>query len=1609
MQISGMPNKFEIFQQFYYTMNGVEITYKDALRLFYEMDSATQSEFEDYYRDEVGYEVILDADGNAITPFTGANGYNLDNVIPQDHAIKIKYTLEAYMKEKGMVIDPQWAIYSAEEIMQMVNEGVNVPQDVVDIANSILQSSGQSSQAVEGEDSSEETTEKEPFLELIPKASKKIKKCEENNSKLNDEIDDLLPEKSKKEKKLEDKMKDQKRSLEEFEKFVREWRTLQNKVNNGETLSESEAKRYAELTGMLNDDSKSDNGGMEFDKREIAKSLNELNILAALGDKLAEETIEIGDTLAEYTSASNYKTTYKHTRGELGFLRAIVAMSLGKSLAKDANEIGNETKDYSQETKQSAIDIAQVMDIELVNTDSNSEETVDQEAQPTLEEEVQIEETETEGAPAEAETDDEVANDPDNTEASQETKEEANNPEVNDEEEDFIINDDSIKELTEKAKVTNKDLFKQIAFAIKSIKTAKGDKAFAKIAGKKITKHVKAFTRAEEKRQQEIETIEQENKDLKDEIQEITGQSDEDLEKDLNKQDKSSDNSEDEEGSNNKDKTKVKLNKAKIQKNNSRIEEINNQSDIALEKFKQNTSKEKNILDQAIPEETDALKNNSEYLEDVIPAAKEEFEFTRNSGKTLTKMGIYRVKVGMEQIAHWQFKTGAKNVMKGTKSGIIGLRATKTANAKNPATAEKVTGQAVNDEDEVIKSLIELESQIISITGEDSAVPQNDASEENEENGEENKDENPTEGTETPDATQPTDAGQTSEPIQPAPVQSAPAQNEEPEQPPVQPAPTQENPENTDKPEDKEEEKEDKTQETGNGLPQTKSGSPKKKEEQLNKDNAGDAVKDITGSAKDDSKDSENVKKDTDKDEKLLEKETKQLEKRMKRDQKEVVKMTKQSEKAAKKQEEILTEYEALVNESEILIAEDEQKQNQDSAQEAPMAQPANGANGQQGGMAGATNSFNMTGNESDNTQKIDENSQRITLLGTEFTTQGRIITRNNTKIKKIQKTTKKNRKKYNEKNKIRDQKIKEAQKKEEEKQKRLAKQLGTVGIAENIFAITLATGTIMCAWPATAAAGAVLVKIGTYGGLACGVAKATINIANGNWTAALMSLGQCAITVATGGAGVDKVSVNVLKLVSSGLSVVSSSAQLVNNIRAVQGKEASGFMSKLGAIAGAASAVTNIAAGFTNTTEIAKNGTKTITNSFKDASTFGKVMQIANATGSALSSTSQVMSEFGGNEGVTNLLGSIGGAINMAASIGQLAESKMSKAKDKNEENKKAKESDKKDSNETKGSDDKKETNTTNNDKKSDGTIQTGTHKYKLGEGEIGLSSSGLASSTVGTTDAMKENPEIFQTSSDTTQNTSGIVSSTITQNNQNSQGSQDGTTSQQQTKEPQLQAETKKQELDNTASKQSEKQQTNEQKKAEKQQQKEQRKAEKQQQKEQKKAEKEARKQELEQAKAEKQQQKEQAKEVDDKNSQTNMIENGASKEFANIDDDTLEDYKQEAIGNGNEAKAKEFEAEQQKRKDYKARQEKLAASKQAKSEKTSKIFETVSQVMNTAGSVYSMTQSQNTAAAAQPQKKAVAPGKLTARTREIMKKNAKQRQRKVQALSKSQRYYA
>lgn len=1527
MQVESQPNKYKIFQDYYLTVNGELISYSEALRLYSQLDDDTKLDFEKFYKDETGYEIIV------------ASGYNLDarhlenTKILNKANINTKYTIEAYAKKSGKILDPQWSGYSAEEIMQMVNNGVNIPQDIVDLANTILQTSGANVEGTDDNtDEGDNTTEKEPYLDLIPKAKKKIEKCNDTAEKINDKVEDLLPEKQKHERNFLNKAKDQKKALKEYEEQLREWRTLQNKVNNGEALSDTEAKKYAQLTGMLEDKNTKNSDNMQFDKNAIARSLNDINILAVLGEKLADETIEIGDTLADYTSQANYKMTAQTVSHEIGFIGTIMAMAQGKNLAKEANKIGNDTKEYSSDTTKSVGDIADILGVQNSVLSANELQGPDD-----VENTTPSSATEDAKTPASNEPEGTVDNENEDNNAA---KEETKTPETT-AEEDFIVNDKNVQELIKEGSHIHSDMTGQTVRALRNSIDAKSDKKFAKYANYKITRIIKQYKDEEEKREEEIAKLEQENKEAKEKLEKLTGKSGDELDKEIN-------NTSDKKDQNNNlsesDKKEVENLKTGIQSNNQRITELKETAQTSIDDFKNKTVKEKSRISTAVPKENQEFEANTEYKEKIIPQAKEDLSFTDNSGETLTKMGKYRVIVGLQQIAMMQFKKGYKNIRKGRISMGIGSDAQAIANLRIVTTAEKMTDNAISAATSALDGLNKVDGQISSITGEETTQSTYEANKQdnqdqtagNAEEGATNtadgtNEETQSAGVQTTSAKVATAQQQTnSATTQTEPAQgtetgsttgaAAPVQEEKPSETSVETISSNELGKQTSKatktvsdgeketPEEKEaNEVENKAAEAATSSSSSTSSS---KKEEMTDDKAQDTVDKAKDSAKDSSKDSENVKKDTDKTTKELEKETKQLTKQMKKDEKEIIKMTKESERAAKKQEEMVAEYEAIVAENEQLTAEDMnaqrqaqiQGQNQAQTQSSNAAAQADTQSVQQQSATLSSTAAQGNATQTPNADKIASNDARLNEIGVSFEASGRVITRNRTKIIKLQKSTKVTQKKVTKKTKVIEKKNKEAEKKEQDKQKKLAKQLGAVGIAENQFSITLSTGTILLLSPWTHAVGEVMVAIGTYGVAACGVTKGVINLANGNLTAALMSIGQAAITVASSQVGVGSAAGGVLGAVTSGLNVVASSADMVNNIRAVQGKEASGVFSKISAIAGAASAVTSAASTL---------------GSLGQSGTFGQIAKVSSVVGSAMSSTSQLMTSFGSDSKLASMLGAIGGAISTASSIGMLVDNKMNKAVEKNEENKDNSKTESTEGTDNSNNSDSTDNNTNNTDK-TEADKKTESEKSKE-----------------------EQKKEIEEKK----------AQAEIKNAEQN------------------INAEDTKAQTDDKSKT------TTEQVKKE-----------------------ETPKEKLENAKKARDAQKAEANKEEnnlDKDAKKNMVENGASKEYADINDDVLAEKLEFAQEMGDNDTAKALSAELEKRGQYKDQMAVIAENKAKKAKVMSKVTETIGSGIKAATSIMNMGNNNKD----QQKKKGYVAGNLTKRSKEIIKKNRK----RIAALAK------
>ena len=410
--------------------------------------------------------------------------------------------------------------------------------------------------------------------------------------------------------------------------------------------------------------------------------------------------------------------------------------------------------------------------------------------------------------------------------------------------------------------------------------------------------------------------------------------------------------------------------------------------------------------------------------------------------------------------------------------------------------------------------------------------------------------------------------------------------------------------------------------------------------------NQSKGISGITKSAKEDSEDSKKAKKDSEKDEKELRQEAKAIQKEMLTTRIEANKLNKQSEQAAREQDILLAQYEQVVTESEQLVAEAETKQANGSMQAQPQA--VQGASGQANAPQPAT--VDISGEQA----QLDENRVTMDTLDRRFKYDENLIKNNSTRLKLLERTTKASQKRFESVTKAIEKKVADAEKKELEKQKKLEQELAIVGVATDVFSVTMATGSIMMLIPYTAAAGAIIFKIGLAGVIACGIADGTIEIANGNVEAGLMAFGKTAVTAAASLVGAGGAANTALTAISNGASIVSNSANMVNDVRTIEGKEKSEAASVVSTSAGIASSLASVGASMSD---------------FKAGDVVDKGLKIASAVGAVTTATGQVMNMVdSGNETAQTLM-MIGGYISSAAAIGTLAKTSYNNLSEKRQQ----------------------------------------------------------------------------------------------------------------------------------------------------------------------------------------------------------------------------------------------------------------------------------------------------------------------------------------------------
>lgn len=258
------------------------------------------------------------------------------------------------------VQDPNWQGYSYEEIIQMENNGVKIPQEVLLWAHAQQESDIVSYEVIESEALNDDNTSTGEIsnssdINALLKNAQIYTVKSTSAQKTAEEDAEKYSELSTQAKKIQSENKNTyKDELDKITKLTKEWKQLDTKNKNG-TLNSSEKNRYNELSKTINSENNNNNKKeVAFNEKELDELLSSMSGLSEKTTeniKIADETIQASEALSNKIKTYNTSQQTHNSNGVLdegsfanpitgtnAFSIESVSMEAGKNLENQSNE-----------------------------------------------------------------------------------------------------------------------------------------------------------------------------------------------------------------------------------------------------------------------------------------------------------------------------------------------------------------------------------------------------------------------------------------------------------------------------------------------------------------------------------------------------------------------------------------------------------------------------------------------------------------------------------------------------------------------------------------------------------------------------------------------------------------------------------------------------------------------------------------------------------------------------------------------------------------------------------------------------------------------------------------------------------------------------------------------------------------------------------------------------------------------------------------------------------------------------------------------------------------------------------------------------------------------
>lgn len=290
------------------------------------------------------------------------------------------------LRKQGKPENPEWLQYTYEEILKMEDNGVMIPEDVLEWAHSEADANTVEYQLDTGDTT--DINDSEGLAADIGDAgdmgkknvakvfNKQVVAQEEILTKAEEEFKQYS---AKLEVAAEDAQSDQNNALKKVQEMMNEWQVLDAKAKNGDEMTPDEKARYGQLGFLMDNEVKAstvqiENFTTDFDR--ITKLMQGASKDAKVAQDYASDTSFAGELITQYESAHKSRSVTGNNHifdGATGVVDLLKANTIGKNLAVTSVKGGNVLQSVSFSSDKSIKKVSSQMKSMAESIDSGSE------------------------------------------------------------------------------------------------------------------------------------------------------------------------------------------------------------------------------------------------------------------------------------------------------------------------------------------------------------------------------------------------------------------------------------------------------------------------------------------------------------------------------------------------------------------------------------------------------------------------------------------------------------------------------------------------------------------------------------------------------------------------------------------------------------------------------------------------------------------------------------------------------------------------------------------------------------------------------------------------------------------------------------------------------------------------------------------------------------------------------------------------------------------------------------------------------------------------------------------------------------------------------------